>query len=64
MALSLAAARVNADLSRKQVCEKLDIHSNTIINYEKYKTSPDMGTAMKLCKLYGCKYEDIEWSND
>lgn len=64
MAVNLAAARVNANLSRKQVSKALGIHPNTIANYEAYITSPDMDTANKLCELYGCKHEDIKWSKE
>jgi DNA-binding XRE family transcriptional regulator len=64
MAINLAAARVNANLSRKQVCEALGIHLNTISNYEAYTTTPDMETADKLCRLYGCTFDDIKWTKD
>lgn len=64
MAMSLAAARVNANLSRKQVCEKLDLHPNTLANYESYITSPDMKLASKFCELYGCEFKDIKWHNE
>ena len=64
MAISLKAARINADLSRKQVCEKLDIHENTLASYELYKTKPDIDTAQKLCSLYGCKSDDIKWTKE
>ena len=64
MALVLEAARINAGLSRKQVCEALDLHPNTIVNYELYKTSPDMKTAQELCELYGCEFDDIKWKKD
>lgn len=62
MEMNLKAARENANLSRKQVCEILDMHLNTISSYELYKTSPDIDTATQLATLYGCGVNDIKWS--
>ncbi len=62
--MSLAAARVNAGLSRKDVCDLLKIHPNTIENYENYKTKPDIDRAKQLAELYGCGLDDIRWSAD
>jgi len=64
MAINLKAARINADLSKKQVCDALNIHPNTLDSYEAYRTSPDMDTAEMLCKLYSCELGDIKWSKD
>ena len=61
MAMSLAAARVNAEMSQSQVCKALKISKNTIVNYEAYKTFPDMQRATQLAKLYGCSLDDIRW---
>lgn len=62
MAMNLKAARINAGLSRKEVGKALEMHPNTIASYESYKTTPDMETAQKICKLYGCNFDDIKWS--
>ena len=64
MAMSLAAARVNAKLTQAQVCEVLGISKNTLVNYESYKTSPDIDRANKLADLYKCDLSDIKWSDD
>ena len=64
MAISLAAARVNAKLTKKQVCDMLEIHANTLDNYESYKTKPDIERAIKLAELYGCGLDDIKWSEE
>ena len=64
MAMILAAARVNAKLSKKEVCEALDIHPNTLDNYESYKTKPDIERAIQLAGLYGCGLDEIKWSEE
>ena len=53
MKLSLKAARVNADLTQKQVAEKLGKNPMTIASWEKGKTSPSIKNLYKLCELYG-----------
>lgn len=64
MAISLAAARVNAKLSKKQVCEALNIHQNTLDNYEAYKTKPDIDRAKQMAALYECTLDDIRWTEE
>lgn len=64
MAMSLAAARVNAKLTQTQVCEALKIGKNTIVSYEAYKTKPDIERAKQLAELYGCELDDIKWSDE
>ena len=64
MAMSLAAARVNAKLSQSEVCKALKIGKTTLCNYEAYKTSPDMDRANQMAKLYGCELSDIRWTEE
>lgn len=64
MAMSLAAARVNAELSQSDVCRVLGIGKNTLVSYEAYKTSPDMDRATKMAELYGCSLNDIRWTKE
>ena len=52
MKLSLKAARVNADLTQKQVAEKLGKNPMTIASWEKGETSPSIKNLYRLCKLY------------
>ena len=61
MAMSLAAARVNAELTQSQVCEALNVSKTTICSYEAYNTSPDMDMANRIANLYGCALDDIRW---
>ena len=59
MAIHLRAARVNAGLTQADVAKALQISKNTIINYEAYKSKPDIETAQKLAALYGMTVDDI-----
>lgn len=51
--LSLKAARVNANMTQKQVAEKLGKNPMTIASWEKGKTSPSIKNLYRLCRLYG-----------
>lgn len=62
MAMSLKALRVNADLSRQQVCEAVGISENTLANYENFATRVPIDKAMALASFYGCSVDDIKWS--
>lgn len=59
--ISLASARVNAELTQKQVCEELNISKTTLVNYEKGRTTPDIETGKKLSKLYGIPINNIKF---
>ena len=59
MRISLKAARVNAGLTQDVVVKKLGISKNTLISYEKYRTSPDMSMANAIASLYGLKVSDL-----
>ncbi len=67
MAISLKAARVNADLSRPVVVKRLKdekdvkISINTLASYENNKTQPDIITASALASLYEMSVDDISW---
>ena len=64
MALHLKAARVNAGLTQDAAVQEMrkrgcKISKNTLINYEKYRTKPDIDTAQALAALYGKSVDDI-----
>lgn len=50
--ISLKAARINANMTQKEVSEKLGISVATIQNYENGKSFPDIITIRKLENLY------------
>ena len=67
MSFSLKALRVNAELSRPEVIERLETEKGlvlslgTLTNYENKVTSPDIATAKILASFYGVAVDDISW---
>lgn len=57
--ISLAAARVNANMTQKEAAKALNISKNTLINWEKGKKSPKYSQLMGLCKLYDIQLDYI-----
>ena len=50
--ISLAAARVNADMTQQQVAEILKISKVTLVSWEKGKTKIPFNALLNLCELY------------
>lgn len=50
--ISLAAARVNAGLSQRDVGEAIHVSTQTICNWESGKTAPTLKQAKALSELY------------
>ena len=59
MKITVKAARINAGLTQMEVCDKLGINKGTLINYEKYRTIPDIGIAKAMANLYRLSVNDI-----
>lgn len=59
--ISMAAARVNAGFTQKQVCDALNISKTTLVNYEKGRTIPDCKTGVELAKLYNISTDSIKF---
>lgn len=59
MKLTLKAARVNKGLTQMDVANKLHINKGTLVNYEKYRTIPDIETAKVMAALYGVSVNDL-----
>lgn len=57
--ISLAAARVNAGLSQDDVCKKLHVSKQTIVNWENGKSEPSISQGRALSKLYKMPLEFI-----
>lgn len=52
--ISLAAARVNANKTQREVADLMGVNVSTIINWENGKTSPNIEQFVKLCSIYNC----------
>lgn len=59
MAITMKAARVNANMTQKEAAGHLGISKGTLSNYEKYKTIPDVAMSQKMAALYGLTVNDI-----
>ena len=57
--ISLAAARVNANMSQDDVAKHLKISKQTIVNWEKGRTEPSMTQFRTLSELYGIPLSNI-----
>ena len=60
--MSLAAARIDAQLTQLEASKRLKISKNTLVSYEKYRTIPDIETAKAIAELYGRSVNEIRWS--
>ena len=61
MIVSLAAARVNAELTQVEAARAVDVTESTLISWEKGRKEPPFGKLLALCDLYGCTPNDIRW---
>ena len=64
MAISLKAARVNANLTQADVAKELKISKSTVNNYAQYRKSPDVVRAKQLAKLFGMGVDEIIWGDE
>ena len=62
--ISLAAARINAQLTQEDIAKKLGVGKQTIVNWEKGKTQPKISQAEEMCKYYNISYNNILWSQN
>ena len=58
--MSWKAARTDANMTQEQAAVALDVSKSTIINYEKYRTTPDIDTALRLAAIYGRSIDEIK----
>ena len=57
--ITLKAARANARLTQKEAAEKLGISVETLANYEKGRSFPDVIMLKKIETLYGVGYDGL-----
>ncbi len=62
--ISLAAARVNAQMTQSAVAEKMHVSKQTIINWEKGKIVPGTAQLQFLCNLYEFPVDNIFLPNE
>ena len=57
--MTLKAARVNAGLSRKEAAQKIGVSIDTLGNYERGKSYPDVPILRAIESVYRVPYSDI-----
>ena len=61
MAITLKAARINKGYDQSQAAKLIGIGADTLSNYERGITYPDVPTLKKIEKVYDVKYDDIDF---
>ena len=61
MKISLAAARVNADLTQKEAAAMLGISNRTLCKWENGESFPNAQQIEKICELYVVSYDNINF---
>lgn len=61
--ISLAAARVNAELTQDDVVKELGITKNTLVSWEKGTSEPKISQARELSELYKMPLDHIFFAN-
>ena len=57
--ISLEAARVNAELTQKELAEKLGVSNTTIVNWEKGNSEPSISQLRIISDLSGIPMDFI-----
>ena len=59
MPMTLKAARINIGLTRKDAAEKIGVSVDTLGNYERGKSFPDIPVLQAIERIYGVPYRDL-----
>lgn len=59
MQITLKAARVNAGLSQAEAAKKIGVNTQTVARWECGKNDIPISKFRALCKIYGCKEEEV-----
>lgn len=57
--ISLAAARVNADMTQNDVAESLHVSNKTVVNWENGTSTPSFSTMKTLSDMYKIPIDNI-----
>lgn len=57
--ISLAAARINAKFTQKEVANKMNMSKTTIVNWETGRIIPKQAQLEMLCRLYDFPVDNI-----
>lgn len=59
MAITLKSARVNKGLTQAKAAEIIGVTADTLSNYERGKSYPDVPIIKKIEAAYGVSYSDL-----
>ena len=57
--ISLAAARVNANMSQSDTARAMNVTPNTVSNWETGKTAPTVLQMQKMCQIYKMPFDVV-----
>lgn len=61
MPITLKAARINKGYDQEKASQLIGISPDTLSNYERGKTFPDIPILKKIEEVYEIKYDDINF---
>lgn len=59
MGITLKSARVNKNLTQAEAAKRLEISVDTLSNYERGKSYPDVPIIKRMEDLYGIPYSEL-----
>lgn len=59
MTITLKAARVNKGLTQLEAAKLLNVSKDTVGNWERGKSYPNMKNIKEIEKVYGVSYDDL-----
>ena len=59
MGLTLKAARVNKDLTQIEAAREIGVSADTLSNYERGISFPDVPTIKRIEEVYGVPYSEL-----
>ena len=59
MAMTLKAARINKGLTQVQAADKIGVTADTLSNYERGKSYPDVPVIKRIEEVYETSYSEL-----
>ena len=57
--ISLAAARINANMLQSDTAKEMNVTPNTVSNWETGKTAPTVLQMQKMCQIYKMPFDFV-----
>ena len=59
--ISMAAARVNAGMTQEELASALHVGKQTVVSWEKGKTSPTVEKAQEFCRVCNVPFDRVSF---